>query len=150
MKMITKFFVAFGMLWLIGIVFFCIIPPLVIPVCAFFWPMWVLPLWIVAALIFAIVTLTWQAFNWKDDIRVGDEEYKLETTLPMGVVTVRNLGILPLEEIKKRLRDGTAIEHVHVSGDWIEGYKLTVYYDDLDEWRKGKVIAEQYRKSCKK
>ena len=150
MKMLIKFLVALGLCWLMGVVFFCIIPPLVVPVCAFFWPMWVLPLWAAAALVFAIVVMVWQSLYWCDNIRVSKEQYELATTLPMGVVELKRLGVFTLEDAKKTINAASTVEHMYVSGDWIDGYSLIVYYDDFSELKKGHKAAEKFRKDHKK
>jgi len=145
MKMTLKFFTLLAMYWACGVIFFCVIPPLVIPVCAFFWPIYVLPIWAGAALIFAFCGLLWQSLNYSDEVAVDCEQYKLNTTLPMGLIRIRNLAVLPLDEIKKKMRAQSVTEHMHVEGDWLDGYNLSVYYDDLEEWKKGEKVASKFK-----
>lgn len=94
--------------------------------------------------------MVWRSLYWCDSIRVSKEQYELATTFPMGVVELGRLGVFTLSEVKEKIHAVSVVEHMHVSGDWIDGYDLTVYYDDLEEWEKGHKAAEKFRKDHRK
>lgn len=135
--------------WLGGLVFFCIVPPLILPILTVFYPIVMIHILAVLTSVFVIAGVTWQRNYGSNQISVEKIAFNDGTKLPMGILTIRNIGLRPCENLCDKLEKDTRIENVYQEGNWIDAQTIKIYYDDIDQLDKAYKIAANFQNEHK-
>lgn len=126
-----SFTIVFLSCWLMGLVFFCIIPPIVLPVITYTWWPWGGVIWGGLAAIFALVLTTKAFLEGVNKFTIRESDYDLLITGDLAVVEVGPCGPLRFKKVFEIAEDDKhPFDAKHVKGNWLDGYSVTFFYDN--------------------
>jgi hypothetical protein len=103
-----------------------------------------LPIWGILALMFAVSVVYRDVLGCKRTVRLAKEKNIFPLSGFLGSVSISNLTLPMLRDLRKKLH-GSKAECFYVSGNWLDGYNVVVYYNAEAQWQQGFGIVNNWR-----
>ena len=128
-----------------GLLFFAIVPPVILPILSFFFPTIVLPIYVILACFFAFWGIAWTDGFSSDCLIKAKIKYQFSNHETLYVIHIQHIGKVIGAELLEKLKQETSPEHYYRKTTYLKKSQIYLYYNDAKKAAKAYKIIEDFK-----